>query len=224
MNSCPVPANEIERLAAVHAYQILDTAPEVEFDVTTRVAAALFDTPIALVALMDRDRLWFKSRHGLDLAQLDREIAFCAHAIVKPDDLLVINDLCKDARFDKNPLVHGGPQLRFYAGAPLRDSKGLALGTLAVLGFEPRDFDSKSQALLRDLSVSVMTAIEARQRSMSLNQMATTDSLTGLANRMQFHAAAALELRQAQLMGSRKLTTAWAMVLVTLCCKRWRPG
>jgi diguanylate cyclase (GGDEF)-like protein len=177
----------------------LDTAPEVEFDVTTRVAAALFDTPIALVALMDRDRLWFKSRHGLDLAQLDREIAFCAHAIVKPDDLLIINDLRKDPRFDDNPLVHGGPGLRFYAGAPLRDSKGLALGTLAVLGVEPREFDSKSQALLRDLSVSVMTAIEARQRSMSLNQMATTDSLTGLANRMQFQAAAALELRQAQL-------------------------
>jgi diguanylate cyclase (GGDEF)-like protein len=201
MNSCPIPDNEDERLASVHAYKILDTAPEVEFDVTTRVAAALFDTPIALVALMDRDRLWFKSRHGLDVAQLDREIAFCAHAIVKPDDLLVINDLHKDARFDNNPLVHSGPGLRFYAGAPLLDSKGLALGTLAVLGTEPREFDSKSRALLRDLSVSVMTAIEARHRSMSLKQMATTDSLTGLANRIQFQATAALELRQAQQAG-----------------------
>ena len=199
MPICPIPENEDERLASVHAYKILDTAPEVEFDVTTRVAAALFDTPIALVALMDRDRLWFKSRHGLDVTHLNREIAFCAHAIVKPEDLLVINDLRTDPRFDDNPLVHGGPGIRFYAGAPLRDSKGLALGTLAVLGTEPRDFDAKSRALLRDLSVSVMTALEARQRSLSLKQMATTDALTGLANRIQFQAAASLELRQAQL-------------------------
>ena len=99
MNACPMPDNEAERLAAVQAYNILDTAPEVEFDVTTRVAASLFDAPIALVALMDRDRLWFKSRHGLDVTQLDRQIAFCAHAIVRPDEVLVINDLQQDSRF-----------------------------------------------------------------------------------------------------------------------------
>ena len=81
MNPCPMPDNEAERLAAVHSYRILDTAPEVEFDVTTRVAASLFDAPIALVALMDQDRRWFKSRHGLDVTQLDRQIAFCAHAV-----------------------------------------------------------------------------------------------------------------------------------------------
>lgn len=199
MTSCPIPDNEAERLASVHSYKILDTAPEVEFDVTTRVAAALFDMPIALVALMDSDRLWFKSRHGLDVAQLDREIAFCAHAIVKPDDLLIIEDLRKDSRFDHNPLVHGAPGIRFYAGAPLRDSNGLALGTLAVLATEPREFNSHSQELLRDLSVSVMTAIDSRYRAITLEKMATTDSLTGLANRLQFQAAAALEMRQAQL-------------------------
>lgn len=198
MSNCPLLENEAERLASVHAYKIMDTAPEVEFDVTTRVAAALFDTPIALVALMDRDRLWFKSRHGLDVPQMDREIAFCAYAINRPDDLLVINDLQKDPRFDDNPLVYGGPRLRFYAGAPLLDSKGLALGTLAVLGTKPREFDIKSRALLRDLSVAVMTAMDARLRSMSLKQIATTDALTGLANRIQFKAMAGIELRRAQ--------------------------
>ena len=201
MTPCPKPLNEAERLAAVHAYKILDTAPEVEFDVTTRVAASLFNAPIALVALMDRDRLWFKSRHGLDVAQLDREIAFCAHAIVRPDELLVIEDLQQDARFVDNPLVHAGPGIRFYAGAPLRDPNGLALGTLAVLATEPRKFDDHQRALLLDLSVSVMTAIESRHRALTLKQMATTDALTGLANRIQFQSALALELRQAQLAG-----------------------
>ena len=201
MNTCPMPDNEAERLAAVHAYKILDTAPEVEFDVTTRVAASLFNAPIALVALMDRDRLWFKSRHGLEVTQLDRQIAFCAHAIVAPDELLVINDLQQDARFDDNPLVHGGPGIRFYAGAPLRDPHGLALGTLAVLSTEPREFAASQRDLLRDLSVSVMTAIEARHRALTLKQMATTDSLTGLANRIQFQSAMAGAFREAQQSG-----------------------
>ncbi len=186
MNHCPIPENETERLATVDAYKILDTAPEVEFDVITRVASSLFNAPIALVALMDRDRLWFKSSHGLDVEQLDREIAFCAHAIVKPDEMLVINDLQQDRRFDGNPLVHGGPGIRFYAGAPLRAPNGLAIGTLAVLATEPRDFDDHQRSLLRDLSVAVMTAIEARHRAITLQQLATTDSLTGVANRMQF--------------------------------------
>ena len=198
MNTCPVPENETERLAAVHAYKILDTPPEVEFDVITRVASSLFNVPIALVALMDRDRLWFKSRHGLDAAQLDREIAFCAHAIIKPEELLVINDLQQDHRFDENPLVHGGPGIRFYAGAPLRDSNGLALGTLAVLGTEPREFDSHDRELLRDLSVSVMTAIEARHRAITLKELATTDALTGVGNRIQFNSVLSQELQLAQ--------------------------
>ena len=198
MSSCPIPENEAERLAAVQTYKILDTAPEVEFDVITRIASSLFNAPIALVALMDRDRLWFKSRHGLDVAQLDREIAFCAHAIVNPDELLVINDLQQDQRFDANPLVHGGPGIRFYAGAPLRDSNGFALGTLAVLATEPREFDADHRALLSDLSVSVMTAIEARHRAITLKELATTDALTGVGNRMEFNWLLSQELHLAQ--------------------------
>jgi diguanylate cyclase (GGDEF)-like protein len=198
MSSCPIPENEAERLAAVKTYKILDTAPEVEFDVITRIASSLFNAPIALVALMDRDRLWFKSRHGLDVAQLDREIAFCAHAIINPDELLVINDLRQDQRFDENPLVHGGPGIRFYAGAPLRDSQGFALGTLAVLATEPREFDADHRALLSDLSVSVMTAIEARHRAITLKKLATTDALTGVGNRMEFNWLLSQELHLAQ--------------------------
>jgi diguanylate cyclase (GGDEF)-like protein len=189
LQNCPMPENEERRVAALHAYRLLDTQPEPEFDVTTRVAARLFDVPIALVALMDTDRLWFKSRHGLDVQQLDREIAFCAHAIVKPDELMVIEDLALDPRFVGNPLVHDGPRLRFYAGAPLVDAEGHALGTIAVLGLQPRAFGAEQRALLKDLAVSVMTAIDSLRRGLMLRELATTDSLTGLANRIRFHAA-----------------------------------
>ncbi len=199
MAKCPIPENEVERLSSLHAYKILDTEPEVEFDVTTRVASHLFNTPIALVALMDKDRLWFKSRQGVELEQLDREIAFCAYAIINPDELLVIEDLLEDPRFAENPLVSGAPGIRFYAGAPLRDRNGLALGTIAVLATEPREFSAEQRTLLRDLSVSVMTAIEARHRALELKQLATTDALTGLANRIQFQSALSLELSQARL-------------------------
>ena len=199
---CPTPAREAERLAAVHASGLLDTPPEPEFDVTARIAASLFDTPIALVALMDRERLWFKARHGLDVEQLDRPIAFCAHAIVDPDQVMVVDDLQADPRFDGNPLVHDGPRLRFYAGAPLRTPEGHALGTLAVLDTQPRQFSEADRTLLKDLSLSVMTAIESRQRAMRLGELAITDHLTGLANRLHFQSALALELRHARQTGA----------------------
>lgn len=196
-NPCAIPNNEPQRLTAVRASQLLDTAPEVEFDVTTRIASHMFDLPIALVALMDSDRLWFKSRHGIALQELERKIAFCAHTILQPDALMVVEDLLLDARFDDNPLVHGEPHIRFYAGAPLRTADGLVLGTIAVLGMQPRAFDDKERALLRDLSVSVMTAIEARSRALELKQLVLTDSLTGIANRIQFQVALSLELQRA---------------------------
>ena len=198
MNARPMPKNEAERLAAVQAYRILDTAPEVEFDVTTRVASALFDAPITAIGLMDRDRLWFKSRQGLDLAEIDRDLAFCAYAIAEPKAVMVINDLGRDRRFDDNPLVYGPAGVRFYAGAPLVDPNGLAMGTLSVMATQPREFNIHQQSLMQDLAVSVMTAMEARHRALSLEQIATTDALTGIANRTQFLAALGIEIRRAQ--------------------------
>lgn len=194
----PVPDNEAQRLQAVHAQQLLDTPPEAEFDVTTRLAAQLFDAPIALVALMDRDRLWFKARHGLDASQLDREIAFCAYAILRADEPLIVENLAQDPRFANNPLVTGQLALRFYAGAPLVDDRGNVLGTVAVLDTAPRHFGEDERALLQDLSVSVMTAMAARRRALELEKLATSDLLTGLGNRMRFELAYASALREAQ--------------------------
>lgn len=183
---CPLPANEALRLRAVRSYEILDTLPEVDFDTLTRVAAHAFDAPAAVIGLMDSERLWFKSQIGLDVQQLDRQIAFCAHAIMKPEELLVVEDLRKDPRFEGNPLVTHAPHLCFYAGAPLIDHQGYALGTIAVVDTKPRTLSETQRILLRDLSTMVVSALENRHRAIMLGHLAMTDHLTGLANRAQF--------------------------------------
>jgi diguanylate cyclase (GGDEF)-like protein len=183
---CLLPENEAQRLRAVRSYDILDTLPEVDFDTLTRVAALALNTPAAVIGLMDSDRLWFKSQLGLGVQQLDRKIAFCAHAIMRPDEPLVVEDLRQDSRFQDNPLVKQAPHLCFYAGAPLIDRHGYALGTIAVVDTQPRSFSETQRALLRDLSTLVITALESRQRANVLGHLAMTDYLTGLANRAQF--------------------------------------
>jgi diguanylate cyclase (GGDEF)-like protein len=186
---CPVPANEAERLLATRAYEILDTPPDPQFDAITRVAGALFDVPIALIALMDSDRLWFKSRLGLDVPQLDRSLAFCAHAIVQAHDQMVVNDLAQDDRFAQHPLVAAGPKVRFYASAPLLDAGGLAIGTIALLDVKSRTFSTADRAALADIAAAVMTALEGHRRNQELCRLATTDYLTGAANRASFDLA-----------------------------------
>lgn len=200
-NACPYPDNEPARVQAVRAYEVLDTPPEPEFDALARVAAHTFEAPMAVVALMDADRLWFKSRLGLDVPQLDREIAFCAHAIAKPDQPLVVPDLRDDPRFLANPLVQDGPRLRFYAGAPLLDSQGHALGTVAVLDTRTRGFTPDQTQALRDLATLVVTALDSRKRAIQLAHLALTDHLTGLSNRAQFDRALDAEMAHAMRTG-----------------------
>lgn len=194
MLTCPVPRNEEQRIIALQSYHILDSDPELEFDALARVAAHTFNTPIAVVALMDTNRLWFKSKIGLDVPQLDRKIAFCAHTINTPDEPLIINDLSNDTRFSDNPLVSQAPHLRFYAGAPLVDADGLALGTIAVIDAQPRPFTAAQLHVLADFATLVMTAMEGRKRAIELKRLATTDYLTGIGNRAQFDIASSTEM------------------------------
>jgi diguanylate cyclase (GGDEF)-like protein len=214
MKSPPPHDRERARLAALEAYEVLDTLPEAAYDDISRLAAQVCGTPIALVSFVDRDRQWFKSRVGLETAETPREVAFCAHAILQPSDVLVVPDAEKDDRFVGNPLVTGDPGIRFYAGAPLVTSEGLPLGTLCVIDRVPRELTRDQAGALRSLARQVMAQMELRcsiralkhdvarrhayeaqlvehqslleEQNAILELQSRTDALTGLRNRRAF--------------------------------------
>ena len=156
----PIPPDELQRLAALHALGLLDTPAEERFDRLTRVAAALFDAPIALVSLIDANRQWFKSCVGTDLQESSREMSFCAHAVAERE-MLVIPDALRDDRFADNPVVSGPPYVRFYAGAPIFMADGTCAGTLCIIDGRPRDFTDEDRDRLRDLAAIVQQELSA---------------------------------------------------------------
>src|SRR5271165_4898698 len=156
-----LPPDEPERLAALQRYQILDTPPDGAFDHLTAVAAALFRVPIAVVSLVDRDRIWFKSHRGLDIGETGREPGLCASAIFSPD-VYHIRDAVTDARALANPLVAGEFGLRFYAAAPLRTHDGFNLGTFCIMDRQPRELASFEMEMLTKLAALVMDQMELR--------------------------------------------------------------
>ncbi len=158
----PRPANEMQRLATLHSLDLLDTAPEAEFDELTALAAQICNVPVALVSLVDENRQWFKSKVGLGVDETSREMAFCAHSILKPDEIMEIPDAHQDQRFADNPLVTGDPKIRFYAGAPLTASNGHTLGTLCVLDYSPRTLSKSQKTALEILRLLIMRQIELR--------------------------------------------------------------
>ena len=162
MKIAPLPENEEARIAALKSYAIMDTDPEQYFDQLTWLAAKIFGVPIAVVSLVDSNRQWFKSCFGLDATETDRDLAFCSHAILG-DEVFEISDASKDERFADNPLVTGPPNIRFYAGKPLIDSNGYALGTLCLIGTAPGKLSSIEKEILSVLTETVMTRMEYRR-------------------------------------------------------------
>ncbi|NPD45405.1 MULTISPECIES: ATP-binding protein [unclassified Lentimicrobium] len=164
-----IPQNEIKRLEELKKYSILDTMPEKEYDDITALASYICRTPISLISLIDDDRQWFKSRHGLDAESTPRNVAFCAHAINHKDQLMIVPDSRDDKRFHDNPLVTGAPNVVFYAGIPLVSSEGYPVGTLCVIDHEPKELDEAQQKALITLSNQVIELFEARRKTMELN-------------------------------------------------------
>jgi PAS domain S-box-containing protein len=156
------PTNEAERLAALRALEILDTPPEEGFDELTALAASVCETPIAVISLIDEDRLWFKSKVGLALCAIPRESSFCARTVGQ-SDLFIVSDARADERFAENPLVTSDPGIRFYAGAPLVTPEGHALGALCVIDHRPRALSAEHVHALRTLSHVVVSQLLLRR-------------------------------------------------------------
>lgn len=156
-----IPENETQRMAAVRRYDILDTPPDGAFDRITTIAARRFEVPISIVSIVDHDRIWFKSHHGLEVNQIDRAPGLCASAILSNLPHILPN-AALDARSLANPLVAGEFGLRFYAGIPLKTHDGFNLGTLCVIDKEPRPVEQGQIDDLRDLASVVMDQMELR--------------------------------------------------------------
>jgi PAS domain S-box-containing protein len=150
----PAPLDEIRRLRALRTLRLLDTLPEERFDRITRLACRVFNVPMALVSLVDRDRQWFKSKQGLDACETSRDISFCGHTIAEEGPLVVLDALL-DPRFADNPLVTGAPNIRFYAGQPVHGIDGSRIGTLCLIDRQPRMLTREDFQLLADLAALI---------------------------------------------------------------------
>ena len=160
--SFPIPANETQRLAALRALDVLDTAPEVAYDEICELAAQICGCPAAYISFVDEDRQWLKARYGLseEFGQCPRASALCTTTICGTE-LVVVPDLRQDPRFNRNPMVTDAPYCRFYCGMPLITDEGYALGSLCVIDFEPRRLAFEQLEALRRLSRQVLSSAGA---------------------------------------------------------------
>ena len=178
MKKPAIPADEESRLEALRALDILDTPADERFDRLTRLAQRMFEVQIALVSLVDENRQWFKSCVGLGASETPRDVSFCGHAILE-DGVFIIPDASQDVRFADNPLVTDDPNIRFYAGCPIRAVDGSKIGTLCIIDSKPRVMDEDDIVSMQDLASMV-------ERELAALQLATVDVLTDVRNRQGF--------------------------------------
>ncbi|GAB3995361.1 ATP-binding protein [Spirosoma daeguense] len=164
----PQPAQETNRLLALQSYQILDSLPETDYDLITRLAAQICQTPISLISLVDEKRQWFKSTLGLSIKETPRQFSFCAHAILNPQQPFLVPDTRQDDRFSSNPFVTGDPHIVFYAGIPLIGEDGFPLGSLCVLDDKPRQLSEAQLEALKTLTSQVVNLLTLRKANYAL--------------------------------------------------------
>ena len=193
METLPLVTEDIaesERLDALNRFDVIDTPREEAFDRITRLIRNIFDLPVAIVSMIDGHRQWYKACEGLDNREVSRDETFCRYTLQDMTPL-VVPDARDDARFALNPMVTAGPQIRFYAGVPLRTNDGHNIGTVCAIGFEPRAFSPRETAILSDLAALAMDELELRL-------LASVDALTGVLSRRAFKEQAAHALALAQ--------------------------
>lgn len=174
MLEAPLPPDEEHRLAVLFNLNILDTPPEERFDRLTRMAARLFNVPMAMVTLIDGQRQWFKSRVGITLPESPRRSSFCAHTLLQ-DGVMVVEDATHDPRFTDNPGVLDAPHVRFYAGHPVAAPDGSKIGTLCLVDRAPREFGPEERAMLRDLAGMVAHEVAASELQRHLREQREND-------------------------------------------------
>ena len=179
-------AYETERLQALFALNILESEQSAEFDVFPELTSRLFDVPVAAISLVDKDRQWFKASVGMTESETPIEHSFCAHAILNPDEILVVPDATKDPRFADNIQVTGEFGLRFYVGIPIIGPSGHPVGALCAIDHVPRQVTNEELEQLRLLAVGVSSALRLHASIVKLQFQADTDQLTGLLNRAGF--------------------------------------
>ena len=168
MIEAKISENEVRRLRILEEYKILDTENESDFDEITKLASAICDCPISLISLVDTNRQWFKSAHGLSVQETPRTLSFCAHAI-HDESIFVVEDARKDIRFHDSPLVTSDPNIVFYAGIPLIDNEGFPLGTLCVIDSKTKRLTEFQEDALKILSRQVLKLLELKRLNYKLN-------------------------------------------------------
>ena len=181
------PTSEAARVAALNRYAILDSEPEQSFDDLVTLAAHICHAPMAMLSLVDDHRQWFKSKLGVQVRETPRETSICAHAI-QQGNLFIVPDTLQDERFNQNPLVTGEPHVRFYAGAPLINEDGFALGTLCVVDREPRELEPEQKE-----AISALARLALRQMELRMNLQLLKEALN---DRTREEHARELELKR----------------------------
>jgi GAF domain-containing protein len=185
--AAPSTTGDAARVAALNRYAILDSEPEQSFDDLVILAAHICQVPMAMLSLVDDHRQWFKSKFGVQVGETPREISICSHAI-QQGDLFVVPDTLADSRFRENPLVTGEPHIRFYAGTPLINEDGYALGTLCVVDREPRELDAEQRE-----AINALGRLALRQMELRMNLQLLKDALN---DRTREEHARELELKR----------------------------
>jgi len=186
--------NEEQRLAALQSYDIFDTENEKEYDDLTALASAICNVPISLITFINEDRQWFKSHHGTAITENQREISFCNHAIASSDDIMIVPDAALDSRFSANPMVTGPTNIVFYAGVPLINEDGYALGTMCVFDHKPHQLTDDQVNALKTLAKQVIDKLELK-RKIKILEIANQDLLNSNVLIQKFASMAAHDIK-----------------------------